>query len=233
MSWKTSTCPSQAAPAPIPIVGIGQLGGDAAGDRGRHALEHDREAAGRLERPCVGDELAGLRRRPALGLEAAEHRRRLRRQADVAHHGHAGADDRAHAVERRARALELDGVHARLLDEAHGVAHRVLVGDLVGAEGHVGDDERPPRAARCGAREEEHVLHRGRDGGVVAEHGHGGGVADEDEVDARRIGEPAARVVVGGHHDDPLAASLHLGEVGERQLPGGVGRVVIRGLLPG
>ena len=75
-----------------------------------------------------------------------------------------------------------------------------------------------PRAARGGAREDDHVLHRGRDGRVVPEHGHGGGVADEDEVDARGIGEPAARVVVGGHHDDLLAASLHLGEVGERQL---------------
>ena len=81
-----------------------------------------------------------------------------------------------------------------------------------------------PRAAAPG--EDEHVLHRRRDGRVVAEHGHGRRVADEDDVDAGRVREPPARVVVGGDHDDLLAAALHLGELGQRQLarsagPGG------------
>ena len=51
------------------------------------------------------------------------------------------------ARERRPGALELDRVGAGLLDEADRVVHRLLVGDLERAEGHVGDDERPPRAA--------------------------------------------------------------------------------------
>src|SRR6185312_4963940 len=51
--------------------------------------------------------------------------------------------------------------------------------------------------------------------------------ADEDEVDARGVGEPAARRVVGRDHHDLVAAPLHLGQLGERQLagrPGGVAR---------
>src|SRR6185312_9794534 len=51
--------------------------------------------------------------------------------------------------------------------------------------------------------------------------------ADEDEVDARGVGEPPARRVVGRDHHDLVAAPLHLGELGERQLagsPGGVAR---------
>ena len=124
-----------------------RAGADADHDRGvhvghdlgrhgaRHRLEDDREAAGVLQ----GERLAGDARRglagPALGAVAAERGRRLRREADVAHDRDPGAHDRAGAGDRhRVAALELDGVGAGLLDEAHGGADRLLVGDLVGAE---------------------------------------------------------------------------------------------------
>ena len=62
-----------------------------------------------------------------------------------------------------------------------------------------------------------------------------GRVADEDQVDAGRVGEPRAGRVVGGDHDDLLAAALHLGELGQRELagrgasgPGWRGRVLMR-----
>ena len=55
------------------------------------------------------------------------------------------------------------------------------------------DDERPPRTARDGAREHEHLVHRDRHGRGVAEHGHRRRVADEHDVDAGLVGEPAAR----------------------------------------
>ena len=126
----------------------------------------------------------------------------------------------ADAGEHRARALELDGVGARLLDEADRVPDGVLVGDLERAERHVGDHERPARAARDRAGEDEHLLHRRRDGRVVAEHGHRGRVADEHEVGARLVGEAAAGRVVRGHHHDRLAPRLHLRELGDRELPG-------------
>ena len=41
------------------------------------------------------------------------------------------------------------------------------------------------------------------------EHGHRGGVADEDHVRSRRVGEPAGRGVVGGDHRDRRVALLH------------------------
>ena len=198
----------------------GELVGDPLRDARRDRFEHEREAAGRLERAGVPEQRERLLGRPALGSVAAEHRRRLRREADVAHDRDPGADDRAHAGEHRPSALELHGVGARLLDEADRVPQRVLVRDLERAEGHVRDDERPTRPARDGARQHQHLVHRGRDGRVVAEHGHRRGVADEDEVDARLVGEAPSRRVVGGHHDDPLRAQLHLGELGERELPG-------------
>ena len=100
---------------------------------------------------------------------------------------------------------------------------RVLVGDLERAERHVGDDERPSCAARHRARQYEHLVHRRGDGRVVAEHDHRGRVADEHEVDPGRVGEACARRVVRGHHHDPFATTLHLGELGQRQLARGVG----------
>ena len=120
----------------------------------------------------------------------------------------------------------------RLLHEAHRVLDGVLVGHLVRAERHVGDDERPPRTARHRAREHEHLVHRGRHGRVVAEHGHRRRVAHEDDVDAGLVGQPAARGVVGGDHHDRVAARLHLGQLGQRQLAGaGVAGAGLRGLV--
>ena len=108
----------------------------------------------------------------------------------MAHHGDPAADERPHAREHRPGALELDGLGARLLEEADGVRDRLVVGDLEGAERHVGDHERPLRAARDRAREHDHLVDRRGDGRLVAEHDHRGGVADEDQVDAGRVGEP-------------------------------------------
>ena len=118
------------------------------GDR----LEDDREAARLLQRERVVEHLAGARGRAALGAVAAEHRGRLRRQADVAHHRDAGAHDRPGALGGRAAALELDGVAARLLDEAVRGVDRLRVGGLVGAERQVADQQRRPQAAADGAR---------------------------------------------------------------------------------
>ena len=81
------------------------------------------------------------------------------------------------------------------------------------------------RAPRVhGAREHEHFVHRGGDGRVVAQHGHRRGVADENEVDAPLVGKASSRSVVGGDHHDPLPAQLHLGELGDGELPRSGGR---------
>ena len=198
----------------------GQRLGDPRRNRGRHGLEHDREAAGSLERERVLVEPHRLLGRPALRLEAAEHRRRLGRQPEVTHHRDAGTDDRLDARERLPGSLELDRVGACLLDEADRVVQRLLVGDLERAERHVRDDERPARPAAGRTREHDHLVHRRGHGRVVAEHGHRGRVADEDHVGAGSVREPSGGGVVGRHHGDRLTARLQLGELGQSELPG-------------
>ncbi len=89
MSSSTSTWPSQAALAPMPMVGIAIVARDLRGERLRHRLDHDREGAGVRHRAGVG-----LDRRPvgavaALGAEAAERVDGLRGEPDMGHHRHA------------------------------------------------------------------------------------------------------------------------------------------------
>ena len=143
----------------------------------------------------------------------------------MAHDADAGAADRANARERGTGPLELDHVGTALLEEAHRVVDGVVVRRLVGAEGHVPDDQGPLGRSRDRAGQEQHLVERHRQGRVVAENDHRRGVADEDQVDSGRVREPRAGRVVRGDHDDLLATRLHLEELGESQLSGcGSGR---------
>ena len=76
------------------------------------------------------------------------------------------------------------------------------------------------RAARATVRVRKSIssIVTGHRRALVAEDDHRGRVADEDDVDARVLGEPRAGRVVGGDHHDLLAAPLHLRELGQRQL---------------
>ena len=136
----------------MPIVGTVEPSRDLGRDRRGDGLEDDREAPASSSASASCDELCCGLGRLALRLEPAELRRRLGRQADVAHDGDARVDDRLHARDHRAGALELDRVGARLLDEADRVLERLLVGDLERAERHVADDDRMPWPTRATVR---------------------------------------------------------------------------------
>ena len=197
----------------VQIVGIANTGFKDLDDR---YLRITLPSAQRLlQSDRVVEDLARAGGRTALGAVAAEHRRGLRREADVAHHGDPGADDRARPVGGRAAALELDAVAAGLLDEAVRGLDRLRVRGLIGAEREIADEQRRLQAAADGAREHQHLLDADRHRVRVAEHVVGGRVAHEDDVDARLLGDERARVVVGGDHHDRLAQGPHLRELGE------------------
>ena len=89
------------------MVGIGNGVGDEAGDRVRHALEHDGETAGVDERHRVVDDRARRFKVLALHPEPAQRVERLRGEPEVAHHRDLGVEDRLHGVEALAAAFEL------------------------------------------------------------------------------------------------------------------------------
>ena len=163
---------------------------------------------------------AAFVRRPSLRLEATEHGGRLRREADVTHHRDPGLDDRADARQHRPGSLQLHRVRAGLLDEADRVPTAATSETWNEPNGMSAIDERAACATGHGPRQHEHLLHRGRDGRVVAEHRHRGRVADEHEVGPRLVRETAGRRVVRRDHHDRLPALHQRRELGDRQLPG-------------
>jgi hypothetical protein len=116
---------------------------------------------------------------PALHPVPAEGVHRLRGQPQVRHHRDSGLHQFLHLVHHPLAAFELDRVRPGFLQEpdrgGQGLARR----DLVGAERQVRDDHRPPGAADHGGGERDQVVHRHRNGAVVAEDDHPGRVADE------------------------------------------------------
>ena len=146
------------APAPIPMTGISRRWGEQLRDGGRNRFEHDREAAGILERERVARDRQGALGGATLGAVAAERRRGLRGQPDVAHHGNPGVDDRAGPLDAGPASLELDGVAAGLLDESLGGGDRLLVRGLVGPERQVADQERGLTSAPHGAGKHQHLF---------------------------------------------------------------------------
>ena len=71
------------------------------------------------------------------------------------------------------------------------------------------DDKRATDGAAHGARVVQHLVHGDGQRVFVAEHDHGEGVADEDEVDAGFVDQAGGGVVVGGERGDGLALALH------------------------
>ena len=103
------------------------------------------------------------------------------------------------------------------------------VGLLVGAERHVGDQQRAPHAASSRGGQHQHLLDAHRDRRCVPEHDLGARVADEDDVGPGGVDDLPGREVVGRHHHDRLALALLLGQAGSVIASRSVGSAVIFG----
>ena len=109
----------------------------------------------------------------------------------MGHHRHLGGGQGGDQL--GPRALDLDRLRARLLDEADGVADRLLGPEVERAVGHVGHQQGALDAAADGPGVVEHLVHGHRQGVGVAEHDHGEGVAHQDDVDPGRVGRAPLR----------------------------------------
>jgi len=83
----------------------------------------------------------------------------LRRQAEVPHDRHSRLGDRPHLRHDPLATLQLDGIHARLLQVAAGVADRFGHVRLVAHEGKVADQQGARRAAFHRAGMVQHLFH--------------------------------------------------------------------------
>ncbi len=125
-------------------------------------------------------------------------------------HRHPGVRDRPHRVRHRPAALQFHGIHAAVLQQTTGVAHRLGPVSLVGHERHIADEIRVLRPAPHGLAVVQHLVHRHRHGGIIAQHHHAQRITDQDRVQSRPIRSQRAGIVVGGDHGDWLAPRLLL-----------------------
>src|SRR2546428_903564 len=93
---------------------------------GWHALEDDAERAGLLELLGVRQDARSVLVALALDLAAAHLVDELRREPQVSHHGDAHSGQALRDLDDAAAALELDCVHASLLDESAGAGDRLF-----------------------------------------------------------------------------------------------------------
>ena len=179
--------------------------GDRPGDPVRDGFEHDGEAAGVGEGHGVVDNSGSGLGLLALHLEPAQGVDGLRGETDVAHDGHLGVDDGLDHVDALAATLELHGLGTSA-DQHRGVPHRVLDGRVVAHPRHVADDQRPGLGPRHGTDVVRHVVDGDLQRVVIAEDDHGHAVPDENDVDARLVGDAGSRRVIRRHHHERRTA---------------------------
>ena len=151
--------------------------------------------------------LVGIGGADGIGTEFVD---ALRGKAQMAHDGDAGREDALDGFEHLFAPFQLDGVGAGLLHDADGGGESLLGVALIGAEGHVDDNEGPGDGAGDGGGVDDHLVEGDGEGGLVALHDVGGAVADEDDIDFGAVDELRHGVVVGGEHSDFLAMEFHI-----------------------
>ena len=127
--------------------------------------------------------------------------------------GIAGLDHGPDGLGVELAALDLDRVGQAFLEEPDAGGHGLLGGDLVAAERQVRHHQGAPGRPGHGAAQREEFVHRHGQAGFVAEDVVGGGVADQEHLDAGLVENLRGVLVVGGQHREALAVELGLLQV--------------------
>jgi hypothetical protein len=179
-------------------------------------FEDDQAGTGFLLGEGVGEQPRGAGIIPALDPVATELMHRLRCQADVSADRNAARTQKARRLGHVHAAFELDHLGAGG-HQGDRVAQRPLRALLEAAEGHVGDHQRSPAAARDAGGVVGDVGERHRQCRFMALQDHAERVADEQGVDAGAIAQLRKACVVTREHGDLVAAGAHPGKVPLRQ----------------
>ena len=155
----------------MPMVGMGRAAVICGGGFAGNAFKNDGAGAGLGKRESIGLKLAHGFSGAGLHAIAAHAVHALRREAEMADDGNFGIGEGADELD--ARAFDLDGFGAGLLDEADGVGDALGDRAVIAAEGHVGHDERAAHGAAHGARVVEHLVDGDGERVFVAEDDHG------------------------------------------------------------
>mgnify|MGYP003296636322 CR=1 FL=1 len=185
------------------VTGIGDV---------RHQLQ--------IVEPGLGvlDQLQSRLGSAALNLEAANGACGLGSQADVAHDVNASLDNCANGINNSSAAFQLNAVAVGLFGQAGSVVDSLLDALVVGAEGHIADDEGVGSALDDGLDVMDHVLHGDGDSAVIAQHDHAQRVADQNDLVIALVNDGSGGVVVSSDEGELTALFLVLLEVQDSHL---------------
>ena len=187
----------------------GEFGSDAFGKFCRYFFEYEGETSYFLEQMCVGEQFFGFAFFFRTNGVCAEFIDGLRREAQMTHHGNAGAEYSLYGFADFGAALHLYGFCMALLHYAYGGGKGFFRIALIGAERHVAYNEGAFSAFDHAFGVIYHLVEGDRESGDVAGHDVRGRVAYQNHVHSGFVDEFCHRVVVGREHGDFLAALFH------------------------
>ncbi len=167
-----------------------------------------------LGRVHVRIDLLGLVDGFPLYLESAQKSRGLRGQANMAEHRYAGAVNRRNGLSHILTAFQLDRIGNAVFVENTRIGHRLLDGDIIGHEGHIGYNMCSLHSPGYRFGVGQHLLHGDRYGIPVTQLDHAKRVPDQNHIDPRLIHDHTLGVGVGGDHRDLGPFFLHSPEIG-------------------
>jgi len=133
----------------------------------------------------------------------------LRREAQVPHHRNARREDTRYGFGNFLPALQFHGMSAGFFHNADGGFERHSRVALIRTERQVHHYQRALDGPHHRGGVVDHLVECDGQGGFVARHDIGGGVAYQQDVGAGFVEDARHGVVVGGEHGNFFAARLH------------------------
>ena len=144
----------------------------------------------------------GSLRVPALHLETAQTVGCLWGKANMALHRNARINNSRCHLGHLGAALQLDRISPALLDKTSRIGDCLSVGRVVGAKGHVSDNQGPLDPTRHRLAVVQHFLHGNRHCATVAQHHHTQAVTNQNAINASLICYSRPGIIVGGQRTD-------------------------------
>lgn len=183
--------------------------GNAGGGFFGNAFEDNGEGPRHLCGLCVGQQLALV----ALHAVAAQEMHILGTQSTVGHDGNARGNQGGDDFRLFDASFKLDGLAARLLEDAPGIFNRSMYPEVKTGKRHVNHDESMSDRTSHHLGMVNHFFERDGQRGAMPLHNHRKAVADENSLNSGRVDQAGLSMVVGRQHGDLLPRGFHGGKL--------------------
>ncbi len=126
--------------------------------------------------------------------------------------GNLSVDHMADDINPLFAAFNLHHLRSAFFHKSSGVANGFFVVYMIGAVRHVSDEKCVFDAAADGFYVMQHLVNRYRERVLVAKHGHGQGVADQDHINCGFVNQPRTGIVIRSQAGNWFVINLFFAE---------------------